>query len=61
MNYDFEDIGDAYECRSPNNDKLWAILQRECREHGILCGTDSVFAYMREFESKQEQLTLFSS
>ncbi|GHV48978.1 radical SAM protein [Clostridia bacterium] len=52
-------FGDSYECRSPNNDKLWAILQRECRENGIMCGTDSVFAYMRTFESKTSQLSLF--
>jgi DNA repair photolyase len=52
-------FGDAYECRSPNHEKLWAILQSECLKHGILCGTDSVFAYMREFESQSSQLSLF--
>ena len=52
-------FGDDYECVSPNHDKLWAILQAECREHGIMCGTDSVFAYMREFESQSSQLSLF--
>ncbi|GHV17952.1 radical SAM protein [Clostridia bacterium] len=52
-------FGNSYECRSPNNDKLWAILQSECCTHGIMYGTDNVFAYMREFESKSEQLSLF--
>jgi len=51
--------GYSYECLSPNNDRLMEIYRKECRKQGILYRTDEVFAYMREFESKQRQLSMF--
>jgi DNA repair photolyase len=52
-------FGDSYECQSPRGGELWALLQSECSRHGILCGTDSVFAYLRAFEGKASQMSLF--
>jgi DNA repair photolyase len=52
-------FGGAYECLSPNDTALTAILKDECAKHKILCGTDEVFAYIRRFEPTQTQLSLF--
>jgi len=53
------EFGAAYECRSPNNSQLTGIFREECRKHGIPYRTDDVFGYVREFEPKDEQLSLF--
>jgi DNA repair photolyase len=52
-------FGDAYECSSPNQDRLWQIFDETCRKHGIIHHADKVFAYMNEFEQKERQLSLF--
>ncbi|MDR0286696.1 MAG: radical SAM protein [Clostridiales bacterium] len=52
-------FGNSYECNSPNNPELMSIYQDECRRHGIFYRPDDVFGYMRKFESKERQLTLF--
>ena len=52
-------FGNSYECRSPNNARLWEIFQDECTRRGILWRTDDIFAYLREFEVKDRQMTLF--
>ena len=49
----------SYECRSPNNESLWAVYQKECILHGILYQPDAVFMYLREFAIKKQQLSLF--
>ena len=49
----------AYECMSKNNAALTGILKQECAKHGILCGTDAVFAFIRQFEPPQTQMALF--
>ena len=53
--------GYAYEVQSDKNKELMAIFYKTCREHGIMCDVDRVFAYLREFLEKKEyeQLTLF--
>jgi len=51
--------GSSYECVSPNNHRLMEIFQEECRKHKILYKTDDVFNYLRKFETKEQQLTLF--
>jgi len=35
------------------------IFREECRKHRILYRIDDVFGYLRKFESKEQQLTLF--
>lgn len=52
------EFGDAYSCESPNSQVLMALLQNTCREHGILCGAEEVFSYLREFPEPFEQLGL---
>lgn len=44
-----EKFGDSYECVSDKSPYLMRILREECRRHGVTCGTDEVFAYMRQF------------
>lgn len=52
-------FGNQYNCDSPNGQAISALVHRTCKEHGILCGTTSVFEYLHTFETKnnQEQLT----
>jgi DNA repair photolyase len=52
-------FGDSYECSSPNQNRLWQIFNETCRKHNILHHPNEVFAYLREFESKTQQLSLF--
>lgn len=52
-------FGNSYECNSPNNMMLSAIFREECKKHDILYRPDDVFGYMHQFETKQQQLSLF--
>lgn len=52
-------FGNSYICNSPNNNRLMAILKKICKQHGILYKTDDIFAYLKHFESKSPQLSLF--
>ena len=52
-------FGNAYECRSPNHARLNEIFRDTCKAHGILYRPDDVWAYLREFETKERQLSLF--
>ena len=52
-------FGNSYECLSPNNHRLMEIFRDVCKKNNILYKTDDVFGYLREFESKEQQLTLF--
>jgi len=55
-------FGGAYECLSPNNERLKEIFTGECRRRGIIYKTDEVFGYLREFdaaETSERQLSLF--
>ncbi|MDR3209532.1 MAG: radical SAM protein [Oscillospiraceae bacterium] len=51
--------GKAYMCSSPNSERLTRILREECARHNILLDRDAVFAYMRKYETKTAQTTLF--
>jgi len=52
-------FGNAYECSSPNNARLMAIYRSACQKRGILYRPNDVFAYMREFETRDKQMSLF--
>jgi DNA repair photolyase len=52
-------FGSSYECNSPNHGRLWEVFERECTRHNILFRMDDVFGYLRKFETKPRQLTLF--
>lgn len=51
--------GNSYMCTSPNNERLIDILRSACQKHRILWGTDRVFHYLRQFETKTAQLSLW--
>jgi len=52
-------FGNNYACNSPNNAMLMDIYKKTCRQHGILWKPEEVFAYLREFETEERQLSLF--
>ena len=52
-------FGNSYECHSPDNHRLMEIFRDVCRKHKILHRMDDVFGYLRKFESKEQQMTLF--
>lgn len=60
QNY-IETYGLSYEIVSENNDRLMRILTAECKNHGVMCESGEVFAYLHEFPQKNagEQLSLF--
>lgn len=53
--------GNSYEVKSPNHNKLMAIVKQECEANGIIHDINQCFQYLHEFEekSKYDQLTLF--
>ncbi len=53
--------GYAYEIASDNSRQLMKIFYSKCKENGIMCNVDEVFAYLHEFPIKEEyeQLSLF--
>lgn len=52
-------FGGSYECPSPNDTRLRAYYEEVCRGHGIMYYHEEIFAYLRAFEEKATQLTLF--
>ena len=52
-------FGDSYICNSPNHDSLMEIFNRVCTENNILHTPKDVFTYLRTYETKNEQLSLF--
>ncbi len=52
-------FGNAYMCDSPKHNRLMRIFEETCRQHNILWKTEEVFAYLQEFETKYQQLSLF--
>lgn len=54
-------FGDAYQCPSPNEKQLAAILREECGKWGVICEAEKAMAWLSEFEDQQagEQITLF--
>lgn len=51
--------GNSYQLTSSNNNLLMNRISEVCRNHGIMFGVENVFSYLRKFESKTEQLSLF--
>lgn len=52
-------FGSAYECPSPNTERLTTLLTGFCEQRGIMHHADDVFSYMRTFPLRQRQLSLF--
>ena len=51
-----ETYGTRYELMSPDNDRLMALFRRRCRENGILCDNDAIFAYLNTLGDGQMSL-----
>ena len=54
-----QSFGTQYVCSSPNENKLKTIFEEVCLQHHIMHTPEENFRFLRAFESKQEQLTLF--
>jgi DNA repair photolyase len=52
-------FGNSYHCGSPNNAKLMEIFTETCRKRGIMCSTNDVFGYLRQFETMGQHSQLF--
>ncbi|MDR0862455.1 MAG: radical SAM protein [Oscillospiraceae bacterium] len=53
-----ERYGNAYVCNSDNDAELSALVRERTRQHGIICGVDEAFAYIREFDVAARQLSM---
>ena len=51
--------GNAYELPSPHAKELATIVQRICRENGMLRTPEECFRFIRELPEKQTQLSIF--
>jgi DNA repair photolyase len=51
--------GNAYELPSPAAETLMKVFSDRCRQYDIMSTTDECFAFLAEFPSKYEQLSLF--
>ncbi len=54
-------FGDSYECASENSAALWNVFTDRCRRAGVMTSPDEIFAYLREYPVKNEQLSLFDA
>ncbi|MDE6401500.1 MAG: radical SAM protein [Clostridiales bacterium] len=54
-------FGYAYNCVSPNHDKLMRTLYEQCDKYGVMRDVSKIFAYMREFPERNKQVSLFDS
>ena len=55
-----KNYGTAYEISSPKNNELMKIIHEICRKHNIMDKPNDVFAYLHEYQEKQNiQLSLF--
>ena len=52
-------FGNSYVCNSPNQERLMQIFTDVCTAINILHKQDNVFSYLRQYESKTVQLSLF--
>lgn len=51
--------GNAYELPSPNAKELMGLLQRICKEKGMLSTPDECFRFMQELPDKYRQMSIF--
>ena len=51
--------GNAYELPSPNEKELMGLLQRICKEKGMLSTPDECFRFMHELPDKYRQMSIF--
>ena len=51
--------GNSYELPSPDAKELASIVQKICKENGILLTPEECFSYMREMPEKNPQISIF--
>ena len=51
--------GNSYELPSPDAKELASIVQKICKENGILSTSEDCFSYMRELPEKNPQISIF--
>ena len=51
--------GNKYEVSSNKNEILSKIIIDRCKKHNIICDINEVFAYLRKYPEKFEQISLF--
>ena len=54
-----QQFGSEYVCASPNSVRLSAVMKKTCNEHGIICKSKDIFAYLQKFETAQKQISFF--
>ena len=54
-------FGNSYQCASPNEKRLYAILREECEKRGVIWRTGEAMDWLMEFEDRRagEQMSLF--
>ena len=51
--------GYAYNCASPNHNKLMQILNEQCDKYGVMRNVDEIFAYLHDLPERNRQTSLF--
>lgn len=54
-----KEFGDSYECRSLNETELMNAFVKVCQHHKIMYDSKEIFAYLRKYENKTNQLSFF--
>jgi len=54
-----EEFGGEYECPSPNSSALMDAFVKVCKHHKIMYDSREIFAYLRKYENKTKQMSLF--
>jgi DNA repair photolyase len=49
-------FSNAYECKSENHHHLMSIFNEVCSKNGIMHDSHEIFAYLRKYETKEQQL-----
>ncbi len=52
-------FGDRYDCRSPRDAELTELFHHSCEQQGLWHDNHQLFAYLQQFESRHQQLSLF--
>lgn len=52
-------FGNQYEVNSPRNRELMTLFHDTCERYGLLHDNEAIFRYLRTFEEKEPQMSLF--
>ena len=51
--------GYAYNCASPNHNKLMQQLIEQCDKYGVMRNVDEIFAYLHDLPERNKQTSIF--